>query len=139
MISIRLVLACLLWGGAALFVFELLWYALEKKLNLLTSLPAEIREEVNVGALVSRFVIQLAFMVAMPAVGYAWFYVLVPFYGPRAGVAMAIFLFMLGIIPFVMSLLMRVRLPVSFMLFQLAGHLIKMILIYGIIAYLYVL
>ena len=139
MISLNLVLACLIWGGAALVVFEVFWYYLEKRLNLLKHLPAELREASNVGALVSRIVIQMAFMVAMPAIGYAWFYILVPFYGTRAGVGMAIFLFMLGIIPFVMSLLMRIRLPIAFMLFQLAGHLLKMIIIFGIIAYLYVL
>jgi len=64
---------------------------------------------------------------------------LVPFYGLQAGIGLAVFIFILGIIPFSVSVLMHVKLPVAFILFQMAGHLLKTILIYGIIAYLYIL
>ena len=139
MISIRLLLASFLWAGAALFIFEFFWYFLEKKLNLLSKLPPEMLEEIGIGFFVSRFIMQFAFTVAMPTVAYAWFYVLVPFYGTRAGIALAVFLFILGIVPFTMSLMMRFKMPMSFTLFQLAGHLLKMIIVYSIIAYLYIL
>jgi hypothetical protein len=139
MISIRLVLAALLWAGLALFLFELCWYFLEKKLALLKNLPQQILEETGFSYFVSRFVMQLAFIVVVPTVVYSWFYVLVPFYGIRAGIAMAVFLFILGIVPFSMTVLMRVKLPLAFMLFQMAGYLLKIIIVYAIIAYLYIL
>jgi hypothetical protein len=52
---------------------------------------------------------------------------------------MAVFIFILGLVPFSVSVLMRIKLPLAFVLFQMAGHLIKTIIIYGIIAYLYIL
>ncbi len=139
MISVRLLLACLLWAGAALFVFELLWYLLEKKLRLPTRLPPEFLEERGSGYFFSRYLIQLAFLVVLPSVAYSWFYVLVPFYGVRAGVSLALLLFMLGIIPYAATFFLKVKLPLAFTLFQMAGHLLKLLLVYGIISYLYIL
>jgi hypothetical protein len=139
MISLRLFWAALLWAGAALFVFEFLWYLLEKRLYLLAKLPPEMIEAYGAAYFVSRFIMQLAFLVALPTVAYSWFYVLVPFYGLRAGVALAVFIFLLGVVPFVSILVMRIRLPLSFVLFHLAGYLLKMLLVYSIIAHLYIL
>jgi len=139
MISIRLLLACLLWGGVALFIFEAIWYLLERKLRLPSKLPPELLEEDGFGYFISKFIMQFAFLVAMPAVVYSWFYVMVPFSGVRAGVSLALFVFMLGIIPFAVSLLMRIKLPLSYTLFQSAGHLIKLIIVFGVISYLYIL
>jgi len=139
MISFPLLLASLFWAGLALFIFELLWFALEKKLALLKDLPSELLEETGIGFFISKFIMQLAFLVAVPAVAYSWFYVLVPFYGVRAGVGLAVFIFILGLVPFSVSVLMRIKLPLAFVLFQMAGHLLRTIIIYGIIAYLYIL
>ena len=137
MISFRLFRACLLWGGVTLFVVELLWYTLEKKLGLLAKLPRELLEEDGCAFFIAKFISQFAFLVVLPAVVYSWFYVMVPFYGYRAGIAAALFLFLLGIVPFSITLLMRVKLPLSYTLFQMAGYLIKLILIYAVIATLY--
>ncbi len=139
MISLRLILTSLFVGGIALFLFDLLWYFLEKKLALLKRVPSEILDEMGPGFFFSRFVMQFAFLVVLPTVTYSWFYLLIPFYGVRAGIGTAIFLFSLGIVPFSVTLLMRIKLPLAFTLFQMAGFLLKLILIYGIIAYLYVL
>lgn len=139
MISFKLFLACLLAGGAALFVIELVWYFLEKKLDLTARLPVEMVEAMGSGYFISRFVSQFAFLVALPSVIYSWAYVLIPFYGVRAGIVLALYLFIMGIVPFSTVFLMRIKLPLAYTLFQLAGYLIKLLVIYGIIAYLYVL
>lgn len=139
MISFHLLLACLFWAGAALLVIEIIWYLIEKRLTLLKNLPKEILEETGLGFLVSRYITQLAFLVVVPAVVYSWFYVLIPFYGLRAGVTLAVFIFILGIVPYSASILTRIKLPLAYVLFQLAGYLIKTIIVYGIIAYLYIL
>lgn len=139
MINQRLLLTALLWAGAALLVFELIWYQIERKLKLLKNLPRELLEDTGPGFFISKFIMQLAFLVVVPTVAYSWFYVLVPFYGVRAGVALAVFIFVLGIVPFAVTVLMRIKLPLSFMLFQMAGYLLKIIIVYGIIAYLYIL
>lgn len=139
MISLSLLLACLLWAGLALLVFEIIWYLLEKRLKLLSKLPEELKETTGSGYFFSRFLMNLAFMVVLPSVVYGWFYVLVPFYGVRAGVSLAMLIFMLGIVPFTATIMFRVRLPLSFILFQLSGHLLKLVLVFGVIGYLYIL
>jgi hypothetical protein len=139
MISFRLLLAALFWSGLALLIIELIWHFLEKKLALLKNVPSEMLEETGIGLFVSRYIMQLAFLVAVPSVIYSWFYVMVPFYGLRAGVGMAVFIFILGIVPFSVSVLIRIKLPLAFTLFHMAGYLIKTIIVYGIIAYLYIL
>jgi hypothetical protein len=139
MISVQLLLTTLFWAGLALLIIELLLTLLEKKLALLDHIPHELLEEISVGYFVSKYIMQLAFLVAVPAVAYSWFYVMVPFYGLRAGVALAVFIFILGLVPFSASVLMRIKLPLAFILFQMAGHLIKTIIVYGIIAWLYIL
>ncbi len=137
MINQKLLLTALLWAGAALFIFEIIWYQVERRLKLLKHMPSQILEDTGPGFFISKFIMQLAFLVVVPTVAYSWFYVLVPFYGVRAGVAMAIFIFVLGVVPFAVTVLMRIKLPLSFMLFQMAGYLLKIIIVYGIIAYLY--
>lgn len=139
MISVKLLLTCLLWGGIALFVIELLWYHLEKRLNLTAKLPADLVEPMGSGYFVSRFVSQFAFLVALPSVVYSWAYVLIPFYGLRAGIVLALYLFIMGIVPYSTASLMRIKIPLAYTLFHLAGYVIKLVLIYGIIAYIYVL
>lgn len=139
MISFKLLLACLFWGGLALLIFEIIWYQLERKLTLLKRLPPELVEETGLGYFISKFIMQFSFLVAVPGAVYSWFYVLLPFYGARAGMAVAMALFLLGILPFTIAVLLRVKLPLSYVLFQLAGYLLKLLLVYGIIGYLYIL
>lgn len=139
MISVKLLMTCLLWGGIALFVVELPWYWLEKKLNLTAKLPPDMVEPMGAGYFASRFVSQFAFLVALPSVVYSWAYVLIPFYGVRAGIILALYLFVMGIVPASSAVMMRIKIPLAYTLFQLAGYLIKLVLIYGVIAYIYVL
>lgn len=139
MISLDLMITSLLWAGGALFIFELIWYLLETRLDLLHKIPAGLLEETGVGYFISKFIMQFAFLVVVPTAAYSWFYVMLPFYGIRAGMAVGLILFILGIMPFTVAILMRVKLPVSYILFQLAGYLLKLLLIYGIIGYLYIL
>ena len=139
MISFDLLLTSLVWTGAALLLFEAAWYMLEKKLALLNKLPPELLESIGLGYFVSKFIMQYAFLVVVPTAVYSWFYTMIPFYGVRAGMAVALALFVLGIMPFTVAILMRVKLPVSYVLFQLAGYLLKLLMVYGIIAYLYIL
>lgn len=139
MISVKLLLACLFWGGTALLIFEIFWHMLEKKLKIPSKLPPELLEEDGLGYFISKYVMQFAFLVTLPTVIYSGFYVMVPFSGIRAGIAMALFAFMLGIIPYSVSLLMHIKIPLSYTLFQTAGHLLKLLLVFGVIAHLYTL
>lgn len=139
MISLAQMLHTLLWAGLALLLFEFLWYLLENRLNLLGKFPAELLEKPNLSLFISRYIMQFAFLVIAPTIIYGWVYTLLPFYGLRAGVACAIVLFVLGAVPFSVVFISRIKLPLSFTLFQLAGHLLRLILVFGIISYIYIL
>jgi hypothetical protein len=139
MISIKLALTCLVAAGGALFVFNIVWYLLEKKLALLKSVPSAMLEESGAGLFISNFFLQFAFLVALPTVVYSWFYTLVPFYGLRSGVAIAVFLFVMGMVPLAATFILRVKIPLAFALFYLAGYLLRLIVVYGIIAWIYIL
>ena len=84
MISFHLMLAALLYAGLALLVIELIIHLVERKLNLLRTLPADMLEESTAGFFVSKYIMQLAFLVVVPTVAYSWFYMVVPLYGIRA-------------------------------------------------------
>ncbi|MEE9443345.1 MAG: hypothetical protein V3V99_11840 [candidate division Zixibacteria bacterium] len=137
--SFELLLFSLLWAGISLLIIDYIWYLLEKKLALLNKLPKDILEEISIGYFFSKYIMQLSFLVAVPSAIYSLFYLTLPFYGARAGIAVAFVLFVLGIVPFTISLIMRVKLPLSYVLFQLAGYLIKLVIVYGIIGYIYIL
>ncbi|MFH1699341.1 MAG: hypothetical protein ABIE07_02040 [Candidatus Zixiibacteriota bacterium] len=137
--SFELLLYALLCAGSSLLIVDYIWYLLEKKLALLNKLPKEILEDVSIGYFFSKYIMQLLFLVAVPSAIYSLFYLTLPFYGARAGIAVAFILFVLGIVPFTISLIMRVKLPLSYVLFQLSGFLIKLVLVYGIIGYFYIL
>ncbi len=139
MISLPQMLYTLLWAGLALLIFESLWYVLENRLNLLGKLPAELIEPPNLSLLISRYIMQFAFLVVAPTIIYGWVYILLPFYGVRAGIASALILFVMGAVPFSVMIMSRIKLPLSFILFQLAGHLLRLILVFGIISYIYIL
>lgn len=139
MISLPQMLYTLLWAGLALLIFESLWYVLENRLNLLGKLPAELVEPPNLSLLISRYIMQFAFLVVAPTIIYGWVYILLPFYGVRAGIASALILFVMGAVPFSVIIMSRIKLPLSFILFQLAGHLLRLILVFGIISYIYIL
>lgn len=139
MISIRLLVAALVYAGAALLIIELIIHLAERKLNLLAKLPPDLLEDITAGFFVSKFIMQLAFLVVIPTIAYSWFYLVIPLYGTRAGVGMAVFIFLLGIVPYSSSLFMRVKLPMAYTLFHMAGYFVKIVVVYGIIAYLYIL
>lgn len=139
MISLPQMLYTLLWAGVALLIYEYIWYLLENRLNLLGKLPPDLIEKPNLSLFVSRYIMQFAFLIVAPTIIYGWFYILLPFYGLRAGVASAIFLFVLGAVPFSVVIMSRIKLPLSFILFQLAGQLLRLILVFGIISYIYIL
>ena len=77
------------------------------------------------------------FIVVIPAIGYNFFYLVVPLSGIRAGMAAALFAFILGSSPALMGLSLRIKLPMPFLLFTLLSLLIKLGGALAIIGYLY--
>lgn len=112
---------------------------LESKLRLSERIPAQLLEKPAVGWFIINYVTELLFYVVIPTLAYSLFYVVLPLSGVRAGMAVALVAFTLGAVPLLMGLSMRVRLPMTFLLFALVSFLIKIGGTLTIIGYLYAL
>ena len=137
MISRELLIWCLGCGSAYLLALSLLLDLAEKKLRLTEGIPAELLEGEGVAFFVMNFVMEALFYVAIPSTAYAFFYQLLPISGVRAGLAGALFAFVLGTAPLAMRLSVRLKLPMPYMLFLMVSHLLKLGGSLAIIGYLY--
>ena len=137
MISFELMLYCLVTAGAYLFFVSMVLDLAERRLKLTRDLPDRMVEPNSLGSVITNFVMESMFLVVIPTIVYGFFYFLIPFSGIRAGMAAALFAFALGVTPTIMAMSMRVRLPMSYLLFTALSLLIKVAGCLIIIGYLY--
>jgi len=137
MISRELLIWCLGCGSAYLLGLSLLLDLAEKRLRLTEGIPAELVEGAGCPFFGMNFVMEALFYVAIPSTAYAFFYQLLPISGVRAGLAGALFAFVLGAAPLAMRLSVRLKLPMPYILFLLVSHLLKLGGSLAIIGYLY--
>jgi len=138
-ISFKLLTYCLIAGGIYIILVDLLWNWLERKIPMFDGFPRDLLESKSLSWFVSSFVVEFVFFVLMPSVLYGWFYTVIPFYGIRGGVATGLYLFLFGMVPLAILLMFRVRLPGVYVLYLLAGMMIRVIGAMAIIGYLYAL
>jgi hypothetical protein len=124
-------------GGLYLLLIGFLLGRLERLIPLFENFPKELIEPKNAVLFIFTFIVEFVFFVFMPAMIFHWFFTVIPFSGFRGGVAVALFLFMLGVIPFAILILFRIKLPVVYLLYQCLCFLIKMTGSLAIIGYLY--
>lgn len=136
-VDFTLLMICLGVGGLYLLIISWLWNRLEKFIPTTDNFPENFLEERSAAAFISTFIVELIFFVFIPAVIYAWFYTVIPFSGIRGGVSVALVIFILGILPLGITILLRIRLPVVFLLYHILGLLVKIAGILAIIGYLY--
>ena len=139
MISVELLLSCLVAAGVYLLLISLLLDFVERRLKLAATLPQQLVEKGSAAVTLANFVLELLFYVVIPTVIYSFFYYVLPFYGVRAGLATALFAFLLGAAPAMMGLSIRLKLPMPYMLYQLLAGLIKLLGSLAIIGYIYTL
>lgn len=109
----------------------------EKHIPLFDYFPKDLVEPKNFLLFLYTFIIELIFFVFIPANAYYWFYTAIPFSGIRGGVAVSLFLVIIGIIPFAILMQFRIKFPIVFMLYQILAVLIKITGSLAIIGYLY--
>ncbi|MGD8922636.1 MAG: hypothetical protein PVH24_05255 [Candidatus Zixiibacteriota bacterium] len=125
MVSYQPLLYSFLVSGVYLLIISAIAAVIERRANLLRPLPEEQVEPIGVGWFVVNFIMELLFYVVIPAFAYSFFYLVLPISGVRAGMAVALVAFTLGAVPLVMSLSVRVRLPMPYLLFLLLAYIIK--------------
>jgi len=76
-------------------------------------------------------------MAVIPTLGYSFFYLIIPMAGVRGGLAVALIAFSLGVVPILMILSLRIRLPMLYLLFLMLTQIIKLGGALAIIGYLY--
>ena len=126
MFSQKLVLYCIVCSGAYLLIISLALDYLQKKLRLTRGIPPEMLEESGPGWSAIHFLMEMLFFVAIPTFAYSFFYLVIPLWGIKAGMAAALFAFTLGAAPALMGLSVRVRLPMPYILFTLLALLLKL-------------
>ncbi|UCE24658.1 MAG: hypothetical protein JSU74_00990 [Candidatus Zixiibacteriota bacterium] len=139
MISTTQMLYCLVAGGIYLLLVTVFLEFISRKLKFLEGMPPSILEESGGIWLILFFIMEFLFFVAIPTVTYSFFYLIVPFYGIRAGLAATLFAFTLGAVPIIMCLTVRLKLPMPYLLFVLLGYLVKLGGSMTVIGYLYTL
>ncbi|MDZ4724189.1 MAG: hypothetical protein SGI97_09845 [candidate division Zixibacteria bacterium] len=139
MISSTLLIYCLIAAGAYLLIISLLSEYVSKKLRLTESIPSEILEESSGVWWLMNFMMESLFFVVIPTLAYGFFAFVLPFSGTRAAMAAALFAFLVGAAPALMSLSVRLKLPLSWLLFLMLSLLIKLGGSLIIIGYVYLL
>lgn len=135
--SSELLAWCLIGAGGYLLVVSVLFYTLERKLRFVQAIAPELSEETGMVWFFMTFVMELLFFVAIPSLAYGFFAFVLPFAGIRAGMAAALYAFIVGIAPSFMSLSVRVKIPLSWLLFIMLGMLCKLTGCLVIIALIY--
>jgi hypothetical protein len=83
-------------------------------------------EESGPGWSAIHFLMEMLFFAAIPTFAYSFFYMIIPLWGIKAGMAAALFAFTLGAAPALMCLSVRIRLPMPYILFTLLALLLKL-------------
>jgi len=126
MFSQKLVIYCIVCSGAYLLIISLVLDYLQKKLRLTRGIPPDMLEESGPGWSAIHFLMEMLFFAAIPTFAYSFFYMIIPLWGIKAGMAAALFAFTLGAAPALMGLSVRVRLPMPYVLFTLLALFLKL-------------
>lgn len=137
MVPVRLLLYCLLFGGLYLIVVTVILELIERRLKLRSGIPQELVEESGKVWTLLNVIMEVIFFVFIPSLIFGFFYLLLPITGIRAGMGAALFAFMLGAVPVLMGMSVKIKLPMTFVLYSLLSFLVKLGGSLVIIAYLY--
>jgi len=137
MFSKKLIIYCFVSSGLYLLVISWLLSFLQRKLRLTEGISAQLLESTHLGWSAINYVMEFLFYVVIPTIAYSLFYLVIPLSGIRAGLAGALFAFTLGAAPALISLSVRIKLPMPFILFSLLSLLLKLGGSLAIIGYLY--
>lgn len=139
MVDKQLLFYAFLTAGGYLLVISLLLEYLCKIFKINQSLPPQLKEETGAGWFVMNYIMELLFYVAIPTIGYGFLFLILPLEGVKAGMAAVLFALLVGAVPVVMGLTVRVKLPIHFLTFILLSYFIKLAGTLIIIGYLYTL
>ncbi len=146
MVSTKLVIYCLLVSGAFLLLVSLLlqkieklFFGKDKRFELSKKIPEQMIEKMDVAWFVTNYLMEFLFFVVIPSLSYSFFYVIFPLSGLRAAAIIVLTGLIMGALPLVMSLIVRIKFPMHYLLYLLLSYMIKFGGSLAIIGYLYTL
>jgi hypothetical protein len=128
---------CLLVAGGYLLAISLLSDLIERKAGLYKTIPESLRERYDWVGFIINYLMEVMFFVVIPTVGFAYFYLMMPLAGIRAGMMVALVALLLGAVPVVMVMSVRMKLPMPYLLFTLLSQFVKLAGSLIIVGYLY--
>lgn len=139
MISYEQMIYCFAAAGAYLLVISILLEFLCAKLKLNEYIPKELLEENSVGWFIMNYIMEFLFYVAVPTIGYSFLFLVMPFDGPRAGIAAALFALVLGAVPVIIGLSVKIKISMPYLMYIVLSYFLKLSGSVIIIGYLYTL
>ena len=136
-LSFEQMLYCFALAGGYLLVISIILEFTCSKLQLNKYIPKEMLEESGVGWFVMNYIMEFLFYVAVPTIGYSFLYLVMPFDGPRAGIAAALLALVLGAVPVIIGLSVKVKISMPYLMYILLGYFLKLSGSVIIIGYLY--
>lgn len=137
MVSKLLLFYCILIAGLYHIIASIVLIFVERRLRLSKGVPKDILEDTGLFWSGMNIIMEGLFIVVIPAIGYSFFYLVVPLSGVKAGLGAALFAFILGAAPAILGLSVRLKLPMPFLIFSLLSLLIRLGGSLAIIGYLY--
>ncbi|MFQ5608095.1 MAG: hypothetical protein ACE5GA_09120 [Candidatus Zixiibacteriota bacterium] len=131
---------CLVAGAIYLLLIDLVLTRVERilaHLGLWEKYPAELTRAFSGSSRLWNLATQFFLYALLPTLAYSWFYLLLPFEGPRSGIAIGLWTVALGAAPMAIYLGSRLRLPLPALVFFTFGHLVKLCGSLAIIGFLF--
>jgi len=137
MISISLMIYCLITGVVYLLLISIILELIRKKWGFTGNISPLFLEDTGWSWFIVNFLMEFLFFIIIPTIGYSLFYLVIPFTGVRAGMAVALMALTIGAVPITMALSVRFKLPISYLMFILLSYFLKISGGLIIISYLY--
>lgn len=137
MLTNSLLAYCFLLGGGFLLIFSLLYELLGRGVKINRFVTNELLEPTTAAWFFVSFLMDFLFFVVIPTFAYYFFFLVIPLSGIRLGMAVALTALTIGMLPYTMSISIRLKLPVPWLIFFLLGQFLKLAGTMTIIGYLY--
>lgn len=122
-------------AAGVVIVIILIQLLFEKLFKFNSLIPESLREERGKTWVLFLIAIEILLYAVAPTVFYYWIFALLPFFSFRAGVALAMFLYFFGILPFALGLALRMKIPGGVLTFSFFFTLLKLTACWGVITW----
>lgn len=123
-------------AGIVVCIFIIIQLFCEKLFGFYSLIPEQLREERGKLWVIVLVVVEIMLYAIAPTVFYFWIYALLPFFSFRAGIGVAMFLYLFGSLPYALGLALRLKIPGGVLIFTLFFNLIKLTACWATITYL---